>query len=148
MDGRGTPASNRVADNHATDRKPTCRCTHAQRTRHHRATAGTVTGSVAPAPQCCHQSGVVSITYSTRSGTIAQAIISSDGERRLPGDAQSNHSRISRTNQRPRSSILGGGPAETGEESSRAIKKSPPVQAGGVATSYFPRGLPPKYREG
>ena len=26
-------------------------------------------------------------------------------------------------------------------------KKDPPVQADGVATSYFPMGLPPEYRE-
>jgi hypothetical protein len=26
--------------------------------------------------------------------------------------------------------------------------KNPPLQAGGMATSYFPRGLPPKYRRG
>ena len=26
--------------------------------------------------------------------------------------------------------------------------KNPPVEAGGAATSYFPRGLPPKYRQG
>jgi hypothetical protein len=29
----------------------------------------------------------------------------------------------------------------------RDVKK-PPVWAGETATSYFPRGLPPKYREG